>query len=312
MNREPPAKSIAVVIPVFRDAPRAIEALHAVAAQALRSDWSREIILVDDGSGDATPRHLVEAATAVPEARVLRLPSNQGRSSARNAGARTASAELIVFMDCDCIPEGDGFLMAHADAFEAGAIAATGHVRGELGFWNRYQIEASRRRARQHDRGCVASGSSQNLSVDRHAFEAVGGFDAKYRRYGFEDRDLLARLSPLGRVAWLAEAVVRHRDRLELGGVVRKMRMAGGESAGRFAHFHPRLYRELGYARVDLANRRWAAPLARAGVFVEALADAADPLLGFEWLPYAFRRALVRGLSAAAFSCGTAGRRSGA
>src|SRR5688572_19196235 len=58
-----------------------------------------EVIVVDDGSTDDTA-----AVAERHRARVVRT-ARRGPAVARNAGARLASGELLVFLDADCVPE---------------------------------------------------------------------------------------------------------------------------------------------------------------------------------------------------------------
>jgi glycosyltransferase involved in cell wall biosynthesis len=240
-----------VVIPVFRDAKRAEDAARAMVRQVLPKGLSMQVILVDDGSGDGTTEYL--NSLHLEGAEVLSLQSNLGRSRARNAGARFATGDVVVFMDCDCLPTDANWLASHFAAYEdATVVAATGGIVGlDESFWGRFQNKASERRRKQHSRGAVFSGSSQNLSVRKSAFDKVCGFDADYTEYGFEDRDLLLRLATEGKVSWIAEATVVHRDEVDMITISSKMRRAGGSSAERFGQRHSAAYRELGYAFFD-------------------------------------------------------------
>jgi glycosyltransferase involved in cell wall biosynthesis len=298
-------RSVSVVIPVFRDGLRAVAAARQVRTQHLAPHVVLEIVLVDDGSDDDTPGQL--ASLSASEASVLRLATNQGRSAARNAGAKSATGEMLVFMDSDCQPMGADFLSAHLAALSSGAIASTGVVTGDgAGFWERYQREASWRRERQHQVGMQYAGSSQNLAVRKAAFDQVGGFDEGYRQYGFEDRDLLVRLAVLGRIAWTRDAVVRHLDALSLVQVSRKMAEAGEHSSPRFAALHPDAYRALGYARLDARRRPWLRLLARPlDAILVPLSRLLDGLLAEPALPYALKAMLVQLVTGASYLAGT-------
>jgi glycosyltransferase involved in cell wall biosynthesis len=298
---------VSIVIPVYRDAERAHRAVEAILSQTLPRQTSMEIIVVDDGSGDGTSERLSQLDD--PRVRLLVLPENVGRSAARNTGALAAHGTTLVFMDCDCLPEGDHFVTAHLHALK-NAVASTGHVTGSgKDFWGRYQRDASIRRQRQHANSMVYAGSSQNLAVRSAAFTDVGGFDTGYRQYGFEDRDLLIRLSQMGPVAW-ADAKVHHMDVLTLCEVSQKM-MVSSHSSARFAKKHPDAYRALGYAAMDAREHSWLNPLGTMiAPIVRPIATAIDRSEMLERLPYPAARALAKIVCGTAYLAGTSEHRS--
>lgn len=91
---------VSVVIPCFRCASTIGESVASVAAQTLPP---RQVILVDDASGDGTPNALHEVAAQYPPGwiDVIELPHNGGPSLARNAGWEHATQEYIAFLDSD-------------------------------------------------------------------------------------------------------------------------------------------------------------------------------------------------------------------
>lgn len=298
-------QTVSVVIPVYRDGERAVSAVSCLLTQALPETVSLEIIAVDDGSNDGTIGLLANCRDV--RVQMLQLAQNQGRSAARNAGAQLARGEVVVFMDSDCLPLDNAFLAAHLDALHHGHVASTGHVFGTgSGFWERYQRDNSLKRERRHVSGETYSGTSSNLAVLKTAFERTGGFDTLYRRYGFEDRDLLLRLCRVGSIAWAGNASVRHLDALTLTGISRKMTEAGEHSAPQFAKHHPTAYKALGYAAIDARMRPWLRPLGRKlGSHTLGIARRIEPTLHKRWMPYPLAKALVKGVSALAFLYGT-------
>jgi len=93
-----PVPVVSVVVPA-RDAAFTIgSTLAGLAAQDRAPD---EVIVVDDGSSDATVA-LAEAAPVVT--RVVR-GTGAGPGAARNAGAAAASGNVLAFLDADCEPQ---------------------------------------------------------------------------------------------------------------------------------------------------------------------------------------------------------------
>ena len=88
-------RSVSVVIPAYN----AVATLEAAIASVRHQAYSPiEILLVDDGSTDASPE--VIRRLAVADLRAFRQP-NRGVSAARNTGIREARGELIAFLDAD-------------------------------------------------------------------------------------------------------------------------------------------------------------------------------------------------------------------
>lgn len=79
-----------------------------------------EILLVDDGSTDASGRICDTYAAAHPNARVIHK-ENGGVSSARNAGLDAATGEFIGFVDSDDFVEPECFARAYGAASRTGA-----------------------------------------------------------------------------------------------------------------------------------------------------------------------------------------------
>lgn len=297
---------ISVIIPVYRNAASALGLVDSLLQQQLPTDAPLEIIVVDDGSADGSADLLREHEG--PQVRVVALPRNMGRAVARNMGANRASGEFLFFVDCDCRPQDRGFLSAHLDVLRTGCIASLGPVlsKGEAGtFWRRYQNDASLRRERQHSRGTTYSGTTANLAVLACAYHQCRGFDPRYTGYGFEDRDLLIRLSGHGSLGWCSDARVTHLDNLTLPGVLAKMRLAGGTSAALFAQDHPDAYRSLGFAALDVRLHPGLRPIATLTKPILLIAPVFDRLLAQRWIPYWASKPIVKGLVALAYMQGT-------
>lgn len=93
------AFSITVVVPAYQAAGFLARTLATVAQQ---TQLPQELIVVDDGSADATCDVVETFAIAHTElcVRLLREP-HRGPGAARNAGVRAAGSEWIAFLDAD-------------------------------------------------------------------------------------------------------------------------------------------------------------------------------------------------------------------
>lgn len=105
---------VSVVVPVHERPELLLEAVHSALAQSHRP---LEVLVVDDGSRDATGRVADELARAHPEVEALHQ-DNGGPGSAREAGRLRARGEFIQYLDSDdlLLP---GKLAAQVDGLRA-------------------------------------------------------------------------------------------------------------------------------------------------------------------------------------------------
>lgn len=95
-----PRPAISCVVPAFNEAANLPPMLSGLTAQlaALTDRW--EIIVVDDGSRDATPAVMAPWLTR-PGVRYVRLSRNFGKEAALTAGIDRAAGEVVLLMDAD-------------------------------------------------------------------------------------------------------------------------------------------------------------------------------------------------------------------
>ncbi len=92
---------ISVVIPVFNEEPSLERLMVEIEEMCRRNGIEAEVILVDDGSTDASWETTRRLASLHPGVRGLRLVQNYGKSAALAAGFDQATKPLIVTMDAD-------------------------------------------------------------------------------------------------------------------------------------------------------------------------------------------------------------------
>ena len=176
------------------------------------------IVAMDDASYDDLPDAPFPIRLLRVEGRELPL------AAARNAAARTASGDVLVFLDVDCIPapglcaeyaaclsELDGLLMGEVLYLPGGANAAGWSYEG-------FEKVAVKHSDRQ---GPPAKGLepcsdyrcfwSLNFAVRRARFLSIGGFDERYVGYGGEDTDFAKGADAAGvPIAWIKGALTYH------------------------------------------------------------------------------------------------------
>lgn len=99
--RRPPIHSLSVVFPAYNDAGTIASMVVSARRTVKRHTRDFEIIVVDDGSRDATADILEELERLVPELRVVRHPENLGYGAALATGFRTAVKDLVFYTDGD-------------------------------------------------------------------------------------------------------------------------------------------------------------------------------------------------------------------
>lgn len=160
---------VSVVIPFFDSAPYLGEAIESVLAQ---THPAVEIILVDDGSTDASPKI---AAGYAHRATLIRQ-ANAGVGPARNAGVAATSGPLIAFLDADDLWEPDKL------ALQVSALAANPEVHGVMTMVQEFvspEIDpalAPLSPAVDPRPGAIPSA----LIVRRHVVETIGPFSASH------------------------------------------------------------------------------------------------------------------------------------
>jgi len=169
-----------------------------------------EVILVNDGSTDATP-----VIASEYEVRLI-TTKNQGLSAGRNVGIRAATGEIVAFIDDDAYPEIHWLRFLALALMEGKAVGVGGPnlpppndgwradaVANAPGGPNPVLISDT---IAEHIPGC-------NMAFWKDALEAIGGFDPRFRSAG-DDVDVCWRLRDRGGViGYSPGAVVWHHRR---------------------------------------------------------------------------------------------------
>ncbi len=189
-----PTIRLSIIVPVHNGGPDLLECLAALRASFVEGC---EILVVDDGSTDATP-DLAERAGA----RVLRLERNSGPATARNHGAAQALGEILFFVDADVVlaPGGVRRVIETLDAnpdLDAVFGSYDDHPRAQ-GIVSRYRNLLHHY---THQNGELEASTFWAAcgAIRRSVFLEIGGFDGtRYRHPSVEDIELGYRLRRAG------------------------------------------------------------------------------------------------------------------
>src|SRR5205823_4198471 len=97
----PDAPFLSLVIPAYNEQENIPTLLARVEASLAQIGKPFEVIIIDDGSIDDTPRLLADAMQSRPWLRVLRIRENRGQSAAFEAGFEAARGDVIATIDAD-------------------------------------------------------------------------------------------------------------------------------------------------------------------------------------------------------------------
>ena len=216
-----PQPRVAVVIPVYNRMDLLTNTLSGLAAQTYPS---MEVIVADDGSEEDASAAVAAVAGRLEVKLVRQVHDGYGAGRARNLGSRQTDADVLVFIDADCIPDPE-LVARHAEwhryAENLVVIGSRHHMdtsdidqdallSGEAGLREQatesgpagrslvpddfrrlfYRRTAGLRLGDEAFRSLVSS----NFSIRRKAFLEMGGFSEDFGRWGGEDTELGWRL----------------------------------------------------------------------------------------------------------------------
>ncbi|WP_296662938.1 glycosyltransferase family A protein [Paraburkholderia sp.] len=172
---------ISIIVPCYNSAPTLARALDSCIAQR----EAVQILVVDDGSTDASAEIVFGYARHDTRVHLLQMPMNSGAARARNWGALHATAAVLAFLDAD-------------DEYMPGALADAGAwldqhpqeaaIRLDVEFAGFPESVLAHPDFPMHA-ATLSNTVPSSLVIRRSAFLALGGFpiDDFFRQYGGED-----------------------------------------------------------------------------------------------------------------------------
>jgi len=187
---------LSFVIPAHNEEALLGATLKAISAAAEAAGEPLELIVVDDDSSDRTAEWAAAYGAKVVAVNFRKI------SAVRNAGARVATGDVLIFVDADTLVP-PATLAAALQALKGGAIAGGAWVKLESGvpLWGRIltSLVTGIYFRLGHAPGCF-------LFTRREAFATAGGFDENY--YATEEMHLSKALKQLGPFVLVREPVI--------------------------------------------------------------------------------------------------------
>lgn len=204
--------SVSIVLPNWNGAHLLEKNLPSVIAAAPHA----EIIVSDDASVDGSVGLLREK---FPQVAVVENTTRQGFAGNVNSGVSRSTGDIVVLLNTDVRPE-PGFLSPLLSWFSDPTVAAVGCLeqsheargivlRGRgIAKWERGYFIHSRGETDVQDTAWVSGGSS---AYRRSVWEKLGGMDAIYNPFYWEDIDLSYQILKSGyRIGFERKSVVGH------------------------------------------------------------------------------------------------------
>ncbi|MGA8940724.1 MAG: glycosyltransferase [Acidobacteriaceae bacterium] len=225
---------VTVVIPAYNEESHLGRCLECLTNQALPRDQF-EVILVDNGSTDST----VAVGQSFADRINIHIASRPKGviSAVRNQGASLASADVLAFLDADCLTPRHW-------------LSEAIHLRPEASLWGAHYVVPkdtnwinrvwSTYQAKPYD-GAVSFLPASNTFIHRADFDRLGGFDESVETS--EDVDLCTRAIAIGLniVAFPLLAVTHEGGPRTLRGFYRQNRWHGNHVLRVFVHNLPSL-----------------------------------------------------------------------
>jgi len=190
---------VSVVIPALNE-----ERYIGYVFEGLRRQTFKEfeVIVADGGSTDKTIKLAKKYG-----ARVV-IERRKGIARGRNAGAKLARGEILIFLDADTKPS-SRLIESYVNGLKGDVVAATGPIlplektRKSVEWGYKFVSIVFVKLAIKIGRPTIVG---SNFAVRKDIFEKAGGFNSNLMTY--EDWDLSKRLKEYGRIRYINDAVV--------------------------------------------------------------------------------------------------------
>src|SRR5688572_32987756 len=92
---------VSIVVPLFNEEESLPELCSWIERVCIENHLSYEIVLIDDGSTDASWKIIESLSAKNPHIKGIRFQRNYGKSAALNEGFKMVQGEVVITMDAD-------------------------------------------------------------------------------------------------------------------------------------------------------------------------------------------------------------------
>ncbi|MFH0776710.1 MAG: glycosyltransferase family 2 protein [Patescibacteria group bacterium] len=236
---------ISVIIPTFNRAEVLRRMLNLLTIQTF-TDF--ELVVVDDGSTDSTPRVLAEFKKKVDFPFQFFSQKNSGQAVARNLALQKISGELVLFLGDDMLPKSNLLEVHHNfhQKFPQPNFACLGLVRWHpairvsrfMRWLERSGVQFKFDDLQKNSETDFWRFYTANLSL-KTAFLDAEKFSEKFSGWGFEDAELGFRLAKKGlKLLFEPAALVEHFHEISADSLAERQ-FAAGRNLVQFQKLHP-------------------------------------------------------------------------
>ncbi|MBI2559339.1 glycosyltransferase family 2 protein [Candidatus Woesearchaeota archaeon] len=198
---------LSVIVPVYNGEATIEKCLNHI----FNSDYKNfEVVVIDDASTDSTVEKIKKF-----NCRIIRLDRNRGVANARNAGAKHAKSNILVFVDSDLYVHKDTFskmveiYKSNPDMRVIGAVNSGKYNTKKFGtkFLSlKLSYDYKWKKGEKYRK--FSSFQSECCLIEKKIFEGVGGFNSKYKKAGVEEYEMGHRLIEKGHANYICRDVL--------------------------------------------------------------------------------------------------------
>ena len=243
---------VSFIVPCFNSENTVEICVNSILGQ-LKFD-GEEIIIINDGSTDNT-LEIINQYKNHKNVIIKTHDKNMGLAAARNTGIQNACGEILIFIDSDMEVKKDWLSKAMAIFKNKNIVGVMGQYapvpKTPLNKLDQYLYSSLRGAKKKYVDGDAIPFQYflfSNTAIRKSVFDALGGFDEKFKEYGGEDTELAIRLYELypGGLYYYSTLITFHHSKKDLREYCENLTMYGAINLHQLIIKHPQYAKYLG------------------------------------------------------------------